>query len=203
MAENISLGALGLTVPSGSHICAFINGPAGRDEIVMPFLAEGVRAGEKCICILQTLEPPDVLDRLSLQLDVSCPVENGQLELGTPADAYLRTGRFSTEDMIGYWRQAATANAAQFGMTRAAGEMPSVMDHPDGRAEFFRYEAMLNDVIPDYPLVVVCLYDLKRFGAEVLMDTLRTHPRVIVDGMIHDNPYYIEPAEFADSPGRR
>lgn len=203
MAENISLGALGLTVPSGSHICAFTNGPAGRDEIVMPFLAEGVRAGQKCICILQTLEPPDVLNRLSLQVDVSCGVEAGQLELGTPADAYLQGGRFSIEDMIDYWRQVATASAGQFGMTRAAGEMPSLLDHPDGRVEFFRYEAMLNDVIPDYPLVVVCLYDLKRFGAEVLMDALRTHARVIVDGMIHDNPYYTEPADCADGPGRR
>jgi len=28
------------------------------------------------------------------------------------------------------------------------------------------------------------------------MDTLRTHPKVIVDGMVHDNPYYIEPGKF-------
>jgi hypothetical protein len=31
---------------------------------------------------------------------------------------------------------------------------------------------------------------------EVLMDTLRTHPMVIVDGMVHDNPYSIEPSKF-------
>ena len=42
----------------------------------------------------------------------------------------------------------------------------------------------------------MCLYDLDRFGAEVLMDTLRTHPRVVVDGMVHENPYYIEPGKF-------
>jgi nucleotide-binding universal stress UspA family protein len=47
-----------------------------------------------------------------------------------------------------------------------------------------------------YPQVILCLYDLERFGAEVLMDALRTHPMVIVDGMVHDNPYYIEPGKF-------
>jgi hypothetical protein len=33
-------------------------------------------------------------------------------------------------------------------------------------------------------------------GAEVLMQALRTHPVVIVDGMIHENPHYIEPSIF-------
>ena len=28
------------------------------------------------------------------------------------------------------------------------------------------------------------------------MQALRTHPAVIVDGMIHENPYYIEPSRF-------
>jgi hypothetical protein len=44
--------------------------------------------------------------------------------------------------------------------------------------------------------VVLCLYDLDGMGAEVLMQALRTHPAVIVDGTIHENPYYIEPSRF-------
>jgi hypothetical protein len=198
MTESVALGTLGRSVPAGTHICAFVSGSAGRDEIVMPFLAEGIRAGQKCVCILDSLTPEDVLARLGQQLDVGSSVETGQLELGTPADAYFRSGAFSTEEMLAYWAQAATATqtAGEFGLTRATGEMPPVMDHPGGRAEFFRYESRLNDVIPEFPLVVLCLYDLERFGSEVLMDTLRTHPMVIVDGMVHDNPYYIEPGRF-------
>ena len=33
------------------------------------------------------------------------------------------------------------------------------------------------------------------------LDTLRTHPTVIVDGMVHDNPYYIEPDTFLGAMG--
>jgi hypothetical protein len=29
-------------------------------------------------------------------------------------------------------------------------------------------------------------------GAEVLMEALRTHPAVIVDGMIHGNPFQVQ-----------
>ena len=100
--------------------------------------------------------------------------------------------------MSDHWGEEAAAaqRGGRSGFTRATGEMPSVLGQPEERAEFFRYEARLNEVIPDYPQVILCLYDLERYGSEVLMDTLRTHPRVIVDGMIYDNPYYIEPGKF-------
>ena len=155
------------------------------------------------MAVLEAPGPQDLLARLGGQVDLGRSVETGQLELPAPADAYLRSGQFSTEDMLDYWRDLATAaqGAARFSFIRATGEMPSVLDHPDGRAEFFRYESLLTAAISALPEVVVCLYDLERFGAEVLMDTLRTHPRVIVDGMIYDNPYYIEPGKFLATRG--
>jgi hypothetical protein len=44
--------------------------------------------------------------------------------------------------------------------------------------------------------VILCLYDLARFDGENLVDILKTHPTVLVGGMVLDNPYYLEPAEF-------
>ena len=203
MTESVALGVLGLEVPPGTHICTFYRGPPGRDEIVLPFLAEGIRAGDRCLCFLDSAMPAEVLSSLALQLDVGPPVETGQLEVGTPAESYLRSGTFSAEEMIGYWGEEAAAvqRGEDYRLTRATGEMPTVLNQPTERAEFLRYEARLNEVIPDYPQVILCLYDLERFGAEVLMDALRTHPMVIVDGMVHDNPYYIEPGKFLVSRG--
>jgi hypothetical protein len=48
MTETVTLGFLGLMVPSGTHVCIFHRGASGRDEIVLPFLAEGIRAQDKC-----------------------------------------------------------------------------------------------------------------------------------------------------------
>jgi hypothetical protein len=198
MTESVALGVLGISVPAGSHLCVFFRGTSGLEDIVLPFLAEGIRANDRCLCILESRVPSDVLSGLALQVDVGPPIATGQLELATPPQAYLRSGRFSTEDMLGYWADeaAATRSSGNFSLTRATGEMPSVLNQPAGRAEFFRYEARLNEVIATYPQVILCLYDLERFGAEVLMDALRTHPMVVVDGMVHDNPYYVEPGKF-------
>ena len=195
MTESMALGVFGLSVPAGTHLCIFFRGSSGVEEIVLPFLAEGIRANDKCLAVLESRMPSDLLAGLALQIDVGPPVATGQLELATPAEAYLRSGHFSTQEMLDYWADeaAATRSGGNFSLTRAAGEMPSVLDQPAGRAEFFRYEAMLNDAIPKNPQVILCLYDLERFGAEVLMDALRTHPTVVVDGMVHDNPYYLAP----------
>lgn len=198
MTGSVAVGLADLRVPAGTHLCVFYQGSAGRDQVVLPFLAEGVRAGNKCVCVLDTATPSEVLDKLAAEIDVDQPVATGQLELGTAADAYLSGAGFTPDEMISYWDElnTETARAGTFPVTRATGEMPSAPNWPVNRAEFFRYEARLNEAIAASPQVILCLYDLERFGAGVLMDTLRTHPVVIVDGMAHVNPYYIEPGKF-------
>jgi hypothetical protein len=68
--------------------------------------------------------------------------------------------------------------------------MPRELD-ADARRQFIRYEARLTEVVADLPALILCLYDLRLSGAEVLMDVLRTHSLAVVDGMLHENPYYV------------
>lgn len=201
MRPSVHLGFFDRSVPIGSHICVFYSDPATRDEVVMPFLAQGLRTGEKCICVLASLGPQEVLARLGHHVDLDLSAEREQLDLATPADAYLPTGKFAPDDMFSFWKETATAaQAADYGIARAVGEMPRELD-ADGRQQFMRYEARLTDFIADLPALILCLYDLRLSGGEVLMDVLRTHPMVIVDGMLHDNPYYVLPETLLGGTG--
>ena len=58
-------------------------------------------------------------------------------------------------------------------------------DRP-GVSDIVEYETRLNFVLPKYDDAVCCTYDLARFGATVVMDILRTHPMVIVGGILMD-----------------
>jgi hypothetical protein len=43
---------------------------------------------------------------------------------------------------------------------------------------------------------VICAYDLAKFGASVAIDALRTHPAVIIGGLLQENPFFIPPDQL-------
>ncbi|HET6178664.1 MAG TPA: hypothetical protein VFE61_17180, partial [Candidatus Sulfotelmatobacter sp.] len=47
-----------------------------------------------------------------------------------------------------------------------------------------------------YDDMVICVYDLSKFNATVVMDALRTHPVVIVGGLLQENPFFVPPDQF-------
>ena len=53
-----------------------------------------------------------------------------------------------------------------------------------------------NEVTSRFEDVVVCTYDLNRFSATLVTDILRTHPQVIVGGILQENPFYVPPEQF-------
>jgi len=77
---------------------------------------------------------------------------------------------------------------------------------PHGVDDFFVYEAALNDVVDQKPAVFMCLYDLQRFGLDMLVAVLKTHPVVLLDRTVLDNPHFMTRAEYATEvadPSRR
>jgi DNA-binding CsgD family transcriptional regulator len=46
------------------------------------------------------------------------------------------------------------------------------------------------------PAILMCLYDLQKFGAEMLVEVLRTHPTVLLDRTVIANPHYVQPTEY-------
>ena len=67
-------------------------------------------------------------------------------------------------------------------------------------AGFFRYEAAVNAFAPRYPQAYLCLYDLALFGGGILVDLLRTHPKLLMGGLVLENPHYRPPDDLAALP---
>lgn len=197
MPSSVALGVPGVQIAPGDHICAFYPSLADRDEILLPYLREGLKTGDKCVCVVDTSDPEHILAALGADIDLGPYLRRRQLEVRRSDETYLRDGAFSTERMLEFWTQSVGgATSAGFGFARAVGEMTWALRQMPGVEELVGYESQLNRFLPRYPQVILCLYELDQFSGEVLVDVLKTHPKVLLGGMVLDNPYYLEPDEF-------
>jgi hypothetical protein len=197
MPSSVALGVPGAQIAPGDHVCAFYPSVADRDEILLPYLREGLKSGDKCVCVVDASDPEHILAALGADIDLGPYLGRRQLEVQRSDETYLRDGSFSTERMLEFWNQSVGgATAAGFGFARAVGEMTWALRQMPGVEELVGYESRLNRFLPRYPQVILCLYELDQFSGEVLVDVLKTHPKVLLGGMVLDNPYYLEPDEF-------
>jgi hypothetical protein len=202
VTDTLDFGVPGVPLEPGDHICALYVSQTERDQILLPFLRAGLQAGHKCYCVVDSSPTSQVLENLGDNIDTKTALAEHQLELFTAGETYLRTRPFSTEGILDFWREIIPVAAAEGGypFSRAVGEMPwALHDLPDEREEFFRYEAELNRFAPQYPQAIVCLYDLGHFGGGILLDLLRTHPKLVVSGQLVENPYYLSPDQYLSS----
>jgi DNA-binding CsgD family transcriptional regulator len=195
--NGVSMGIPGVEpIRPGTHLCALYSGPDERDRLLFSFLHEGIRMGDKCLCLIDGLEPASVRARTVGGSTRGHPSLSAQLDVGRASDVYLESGRFSVEHMISVLSASLTAIEGAFPLLRAAGEMSWVLPQPPGSEGFFVYEAAVNHVVEQQPAVFMCLYDLQRFGVSMLVDVLKTHPKVLLDRAVLDNPDYLSPEEY-------
>ena len=83
-----------------------------------------------------------------------------------------------------------------FPLTRLMANMEWALEDRPGLEDFLEYETRVNYLAPKYDDVLCCIYNLARFNASVIMDVLRTHPMVIIGGIVQENPFFVPPDEF-------
>lgn len=203
MQETVAVGLPGVALSPGDHICAFYRGSEGRDEILLPYLKAGLESGDLCTVVLDQVEPDDLRERLAATggdgqaADTPSPDWAG-LGLFRSEDTYLRGGSFCPDTMLQFWDDSLRQGLAEgdFEFARSCGEMTWSLRQLPGVEALVEYESELNRFLPRYPQVIMCLYDLDQFDGHVVVDLLRTHPKLLLCGSLLDNPYYLEPEEF-------
>lgn len=194
---NLGIPGVGDVTP-GTHYCALYSGPEERDRLLYPFLQEGLRQGDKCLCLIDDVEPELVRDRAVGRALPEGTRRSAQLDVERASDAYLPSGEFRVEDMMRFLAESVDAATDDgFDLLRAAGEMSWVLAGPPGWDDLFRYESALNHVVEEMPAIFVCLYDLQKFGADMLVEVLYTHPKVLLDRTVIDNPHYLPPTDYS------
>jgi hypothetical protein len=193
---RVALGIGGLEAEPGDHICGVFSGEAERDQVLIAFLRAGLAAGDKCICVVDGTAPGEIVTALGPSGQAAALTAGKQLEVIGASDLYLRSGRFSADEVIGAWKAAVSAAmyAGEFDVVRAV-EAWSRRDVLPDMYELLVLESEMNRYLPLYPQVIVCLYDIDRFGSGALYNLVMTHRQMLMGGMLIENPYYLTPDE--------
>lgn len=198
MAATIDSGIPGLQLAQGDHICAFYQGQRGRFELLLPFLRAGLAAGEKCICVVEASDIPALANELGSDgREAGTGVEH-QLDLLPAEQVYLQTGAFEADLMLDFWDDVVSTavRSEGFSFVRSAGDTTWALSDPPGVNGLVAYEARINRFLPLYPQIILCLYDMTRLSGHLLVEMVKTHPRILVQGTVVENPDYLEPDEF-------
>jgi len=188
----------GGTLGRNCHICAFFNGADEEHRVLRSFIKDGIDGGDKSFHIVDPRERDDHLKRLGdAGIDVESAMATGQLEVRPWEEAHLHGGCFEQDAMLHLVEEVLKSHAAEgYPLTRILAHMEwALLDKP-GVDDLVEYETRVNYVLPRYYAPVICTYDLTKFSASVVMDVMRTHPMVIIGGVLQENPFFVPPDQF-------
>jgi MEDS: MEthanogen/methylotroph, DcmR Sensory domain len=168
------------------HVCAFVNGPAEERSIIDPFFEEGLKRGEKAVYYVDPTQRDEHEARL--RKSASAP---DMFEVTAWEDAHLKGGSFDQDRMMAGLEEMIRDHAATGRPpVRLVGQMGWVFSSPPGIEQLVAYEASVNEVLNRGRTPTVCVYDVRRLSGSMMMDLLRAHPLAVVNGILHENPFY-------------
>jgi len=180
------------------HICAFFNDFDEQHRVLRSFIKEGFERGDKAFHIVDPSLWEDHLQRLAeAGIDVERARGTGQLEMRRWQDAYLRDYRFDQDAMLALLEEVLQSGAAAgYPLTRFVSRVEAALVNKAGVNSWLEYETRVNYVVPKYDDPVICTYDLSKFSASIVMGMMRTHPVVIIGGVLQENPFFVPPDQF-------
>lgn len=193
--DLVDLGFTEEKVPIGSHTCLFYRDEAKKNQMLLEYLAAGLRNHEKVVCLVDSLTKTEILKWFQEEkIDTGDSVPEASLVVVRNKEVYYPEGYFDPEEMIGRWRQyVAEAITAGFKQLRVTGEANWLCAGIPGTERFIEYEIMINDCLKGYPITVLCQFDTNKLPGTAIFDLLNVHPLAITNGQIMFNPFYTIP----------
>jgi hypothetical protein len=183
---------------AGQHICAFFNNTDEQHRVLRSFIKDGFDRGDKVFHLVNPDLREEHLRHLTdAGIDVQKVSASGQLEVRSWKDTYLRGDRFDQDAMLALVEEVLQSGHTEgYSLTRLLAHMEWALLDKQGVEDLLEYETRVNYLIPKYDDIVICAYDLSKFSASVAIDAMRTHPVLIVGGLLHENPFFVPPEQF-------
>lgn len=177
------------------HVCAFVDRRSEFDSVLDPFVRDSVETGDRLLYLVDPSAPAQPFGRLRrLGYDPAALVRHGLCEVHTWTETYLRTGGFDQADMLGLLD--GMLGAQRRPRIRLVADMGWAAEQEGVADSLIEFEARANFIHAQHQHVVICAYDTSRFDGAFIVDILRTHPMVLIGGLLQENPFFVPPSDF-------
>lgn len=187
------------------HVCALFNSEEEEYRVLLPFIKGGFECGHKAVHVVNPHQRDQHLGRLvKAGIDPAEAERSGQLEIRANTETYLRNGQFDKDRMLRAFEQIASGNASGgFPLSRIVCRMDWAAEGHSHIDDLIEFESRVNRVWEDHDDAVICTYHLGKFSGDAVIDIIRTHPMVIIGGILQSNPFFVSPNEFLKELGER
>jgi hypothetical protein len=180
------------------HVCAFFTSDEEEYRVLLPFIEAGLSARQKAVHVVSPHQIEEHTRRLTeAGIDVVGAKRRGQFELRSTIDTYLQNGRFDCDRMLRSFEELASSDEPrEYPLSRIVCRMDWAIEAGNHVDDLLEFESRVNDVWSRHDDAVICTYRLDKFGGDVVIDMMRTHPAVIIGGILQRNPFFVPPEEF-------
>jgi excisionase family DNA binding protein len=168
----------GASVPLRTHLAPIYSSDLGGLRLSVPFLADGLRAGQPSFLVAAG----PLLDRYTNALaderiDVAAATGTGRLVIVPGPGANV------TEAISNWERAFGKALAGGPTVLRVIGEMVCEREVFGSEAAMMAYEEAYEVMAKRFPVVTLCQYDAREFDGEIVLRVLKSHPDMFAQHM--------------------
>lgn len=160
----------GISIDYSSHLCAFYDTDLGRLKLALPFLLDGLQAGDRCFLVATTEVQTIILNELrDVRSSIDQDIQDDRL--------VILEGIASGEKLYAFFENAfLNANKQGIKGLRVLGDMAWALKKGIGIVELNNFEARYNQGLGHrFPVISLCQYDARLFSGTAILSALKCH----------------------------
>jgi hypothetical protein len=193
-------------LPRALHACAFFRSDEEEYQSLVPIAQHAAVNCATCAHFLDSERKAERGGRLA-EAGVSTAGTAGggaEFDLRSWEETYLDSGGFVQARMLKLVDELLReARGSGSGVAHVWANMEWTLSGLPGCSDFVEYESRVNALIEEHGGFVFCVYRLPLYSAQQVIDILRTHPYLLVDGELVQNALYVSTDTFLSDLKRR
>ena len=166
-------------IPWGTHIAQTYKTKNEMVEIMVPYMEKGLEQNELCMWVTSEMSQEEARTSLTKEIPhLQDYIDKDQLQIFSYEDWYLPRGYFDSRCALDTsLKKCQEALSNGYSGLRITGNV-SWVEQSDWDS-FMEYENVLNSVVNDYKLLVICAYKENECTIDRMSDVLNAHEYVI------------------------